>query len=111
MNESRSPAASWKAIDQDARRKVGRDSNIDSYFAEFENVDGKKVRVEITAQDLRDFGQAPNNERAAHTERVLRAIVNEYSECCGDPPAKVNAKDLGRHLESLKMRFSEEKNA
>ena len=63
-----------------------KEADVDGFWAEFERAE-KKTRVRITAQDLGDFGSAPEDDKATHTERVLRVILEQYCQKVGDPPA------------------------
>lgn len=84
-----------------------RDANRDAFWAEFENDDGKSVRVSITEQELRGFGKPPEelNQKRQHTEAVLRAILETYVARYGIPNTVIDARDLGADLQSLKQEF------
>jgi hypothetical protein len=98
-------ALEWKPIRQNDHGVVQKEANVDGFWAEFERADGK-TRVHITAQDLMDFGAAPKDDKATHTERVLRTILEQYCQKVGDPPAEINAKDLSMFgLAALKSEF------
>ena len=103
-------ALDWKPIRQSNGRVVQKEADVDGFWAEFERAE-KKTRVHITAQDLRDFGTAPKNDEATHTERVLRVILEQYCQKVADPPADINAKDLSMFgLAALKSGFQQEPN-
>ena len=103
-------ALDWKPIRQSNDRVVQKEADVDGFWAEFERAE-KKTRVHITAQDLGDFGKAPEDDKATHTERVLRAVLEQYCQKVGDPPADINAKDLSMFgLGALKSEFQKEPN-
>jgi hypothetical protein len=98
-------APDWEGVDQGGGKVVLKDADRDGFWAEFEN-GGRRVRVLISAQDLRDFGDAPDGKKAAHTEQVLRAILEMYINKRGVPPDRIDAKDLANHgLAALRKSF------
>lgn len=111
MNKLRTTDARWEAIDQGGGRIVFRSSNTDTCCAEFRNEEGSLVLVEITAQELKDFGEALNDDKKALTEQVLREVLDAYIDCYGCPPSRIGPRDLGCHLEILRIRFHTENNA
>lgn len=106
MSTRKQWAKNWKTF-QPPRRHGDRDA----FYAEFTDSGGDSVRVEITAQDLKDFGQAPEDlqAEAKHTEDVLRAVLETYESKLGKPPAVIDAKDLSNHgLQKLKEAFAKD---
>lgn len=100
MSVTKQWAKNWDTF-QAPRRHGDRDG----FFAQFTDNEGNSVRVEITAQDLKDFGEAPEDLRAKakHTEDVLRAVLETYESRLGKPPAVIDAKDLSNHgLQKIK---------
>lgn len=99
-------AKNWNTLQ--APRRLG---SRDGFCAEFTDDEGNSVRVEITAQDLKGFGEAPEELRAKakHTEDVLRAVLETYVLRLGKPPAVIDAKDLSNHgLQKLKEDFAKD---
>jgi hypothetical protein len=91
------------------RQAPKKDATSAAFFAEFTDGRDNAVRVEITIQDLKDFGQAPQDlsAKAEHTEQVLRAVLETYIQKLGKPPAVINAKDLSMHgLDKLENDFA-----
>ena len=106
MDTTRRWAKEWQKLEAPKN-----DASSDALFAEFTNAEGNSVRVEITIQDLKDFGDAPRDlsARAQHTEQVLRAVLETYIQKLGRPPAVINAKDLSMHgLDKLEKDFAKD---
>jgi hypothetical protein len=80
----------------------------DASWAEFEDDSGNCIRVRITAQELKDFGQVPSQlqQKGRHTEQVLRAILETYVTKHGVPSREIDAEDLGSDLATLKLEFT-----
>ena len=87
-----------------------RECKRDVYWAGFEDDSNNTVRVRITAQELKEFGKAPDalEERCEHTEHVLRAILESYVREHGIPAGQIDARDLGEHLPALRGKFAKQ---
>jgi len=94
MNPAKNWAPDWKTT-YGPQKEHGRDA----FWAEFEDASGNCVCVRITAQDLKEFGKAPD------TEQVLRAILETYVREYAIPTTAIDAKDLGSDLSDLKRQF------
>ena len=104
MSKARNWAPGWKTTQPPIRE---RQPDIDAFWAEFEDASGNTVQVRITAQDLKEFGEAPEQlqQKRQHTEQVLRAILETYVREYAIPTTKIDAKDLGSDLSALKRQF------
>ncbi len=76
--------------------------NRDEYWAAFEDRFAKSVQVHVTARDLKGFGKAA--KKREHLEEILRAILECYVNEKGQPPPRIDARDL-RTLPALKRVF------
>lgn len=96
-------APKWKTTQRPKKEQL-----IDATWAEFEDDSGNRVQVRITAQDLKQFEQAPLQlqQKGKHTERVLRAVLETYVTKHGFPSHEIDAQDLGSDLEILKSEFT-----
>lgn len=95
----------WTAVTQQGSKVVGREQNTDGVFMELRKNAEKLVRVHIGAVELKAFGEAPNGDKAAHSERVLRAILETYINKIGEPPSDIYPRDLAAHLHPLQNQF------
>ena len=95
-------ALDWKTTQQP------RKETKDAFWAEFEDASGNCIRVRITAQDLKEFGQAASElqRKGEHTEQILRAILETYVTKHGLPSHEIDAQDLGSDLATLKHQFT-----
>jgi len=103
------PRKKW-APDWKTSQQPTRENSEDAFWAEFEDASGKSVQVRITAQDLKEFGQAPPEleRKGHHTEQVLRAILETYVEKHGKAVPNIDAQDLGYDITILKRKFAED---
>src|ERR1700690_3584978 len=97
----------WKSVQQANGRVVQKHPQQDAFWAEFLKLrENKKVPVRISVQDLKDFGETSNPDKATHTERVLRAVLEWYIAKVGEPKESIDARDLANHgLNLLKKAF------
>ena len=102
MSTRKSWAPGWKTI-QPPRRETHKDASC----AEFEDATGNTARVRITPQELKTFGDAPEELQAKgqHTEQVMRAVLERYVKEYGIPQGDIEPSDLGPHLAPLRQEF------
>ncbi len=99
MSQAKSWAPGWKTTYGPKRK-----DKQDAFEADFEDRANNKVRVCITIQYLKGFGEKPldSEEVVRHTETVLRAILEAYVEKRVVTPISLNcARMLSRMSPSV----------